>query len=173
MRSRLLVLAAAILSVSSFGVQQTQTKRNSYRLSTTRCHSAIDTSFMWNRGMSYGKGQFKFYPGFDKWMSVFPEEDRNAYPEVFNLPKGIYETILKKPLGIIFEEIEMGKGLYVQDIVDGSNAGFDRNVKRNDILVGITAVKVSKKVPNVALRFPCTGYPKPRLTHCYFADRWC
>lgn len=69
---------------------------------------------MWNAGLSFGKGTFKFYRNFDDWMKVFPDEDREAYPEVFNVPKGVYEVSLTKPLGIVFEEIEVGKGVYVQ-----------------------------------------------------------
>jgi hypothetical protein len=45
-------------------------------------------------------------------MGVFPKEDREAFPEIFNLPKGTYEVILSKPLGIVFEEIEPGKGCF-------------------------------------------------------------
>jgi PDZ domain len=97
---------------------------------------------MWNGGLSFGKGQFKFYDGFDKWMSVFPEQDRKAYPEVFEYPKGVYEVKLNKPLGIVFEEIETGKGIYVQDLVEGGNAAKDGSVQIGDVLVGITAVKV-------------------------------
>lgn len=109
---------------------------------TTAHATAVDTSFMWNRGLSFGKGQFKFYEGFDKWMSVFPEEDRQAYPDVFNYPTGVYEVRLRKPLGIVFEEIEMGKGLYVKELVTGGNAASQGDVKEGDVLVGITAVKV-------------------------------
>ena len=97
---------------------------------------------MWNRGLNYGKGDFKFYNGFDDYMSPFPQEDREAYPEVFNLPRGLYEVELLKPLGIIFEEIEIGKGLYVQDLAEGGNAEKSGKVKKGDVLVGITAVKV-------------------------------
>ena len=108
------------------------------RLSAT----AVDTSFMWNRGLSFGKGQFKFYEGFDKWMSVFPDEDRAEFPDVFNYPQGVYEVVLRKPLGIVFEEIELGKSLYVKDLVEGGNAAVQGDVKQGDVLVGITAVKV-------------------------------
>lgn len=109
---------------------------------TQHCATAIDTSFMWTAGLSFGKGQFKFYKSFDEWMKPFPDEDRIAYPEVFNLPKGVYEVKLLKPLGIVFEEIESGKGLYVQDLVEGGNAEIDGTIEVNDVLVGITAVKI-------------------------------
>jgi len=97
---------------------------------------------MWNRGLNFGKGQFKFYRGFDEWMEPFPEDDRQAYPDVFTLPKGLYEVRLTKPLGVVFEEIDVGKGLYVQDLVEGGNAAVEGTIQTGDILVGITAVKV-------------------------------
>ena len=97
---------------------------------------------MWNRGLSFGKGRFKFYEGFDQWMSVFPREDREANPEIFAFPQGVYEIKLNKPLGIVFEEIENGKGLFVQDLVADGNAAMTGRVQIGDVLVGITAVKV-------------------------------
>ena len=75
-------------------------------------------------------------------MKPFPEPDRQAYPEVFQLPKGLYEVQLDKPLGIVFEEISAGKGLYVKELVDGGNAARSGQIKVNDVLVGITAVKI-------------------------------
>jgi hypothetical protein len=141
MWANFLVFTTAVCSVSAF-VVQTNAPAKTFRPSNTLCHSAINTSFMWNGGNSYGKGQFKFYSDFDSWMSVFPEEDRKAYPEVFNLPKGVYEVKLNAPLGIVFEEIDFGKGLYVQDLVQGGNAAIEGSVKPDDILIGLTAVKV-------------------------------
>ena len=117
---------------------QERQRSSSSRLQATK----IDTTFMWNRGLNFGKGQFKFYKNFDDWMSVFPDEDRQAFPEVFNFPTGVYEVELTKPLGIVFEEIELGQGLYVQDLVEGGNAERDGRIQKGDVLVGITAVKV-------------------------------
>ena len=51
----------------------------------------------------FGKGPFKYY-NFDAFMSPFPAEDRETYPEMFALPKGVREVSLPKPLGIAFEE---------------------------------------------------------------------
>lgn len=75
-------------------------------------------------------------------MGVFPEEDRKAYPEIFSMPKGVYEVSLPKPLGIIFEEIEIGKGVFVQDLVEGGAAERQGKIQRGDVLIGITAIKV-------------------------------
>mmetsp|Transcript_7426 Transcript_7426/g.9659 ORF Transcript_7426/g.9659 Transcript_7426/m.9659 type:complete len:220 (-) Transcript_7426:213-872(-) len=109
----------------------------------TQCEaSTINTSFMWNAGLNFGKGEFKFYSNFEQWMAVFPEEDKKDFPEVFTLPNGVYEAQLLKPLGIVFEEIEIGEGLYVQDLVEGGNAEIEGTVKLGDILIGITAVKI-------------------------------
>jgi len=97
---------------------------------------------MWNRGNAYGKGDFRFYKSFDEWMSPFTA-DKDAYPELFSLPTVVYEAILDKPLGIVFEEIEIGKGVFVQDLVEDGNAKDDGTVQIGDELIGITAVKVS------------------------------
>jgi len=75
-------------------------------------------------------------------MKPFPAEDREEFPEVFNLPKGLYEVRLLKPLGIVFEEIEAGQGVFVQELVEGGNAAIEGTVQPGDILVGITAVKI-------------------------------
>jgi len=75
-------------------------------------------------------------------MSPFPQEDKDAFPEVFNLPKGTYEVSLLKPLGIVFEEIEVGKGLYVQDLVEGGNAAMSGKIRVGDVLIGMTAIKI-------------------------------
>ena len=105
-------------------------------------HAAFDASGMWPNGLGFGKGPFRFYKSFESWMSVFSEQDRQAYPELFNLPKGSYEVIMTKPLGIVFEEIEAGKGVYVQDLVQGGAADRQQKIQRGDVLVGITAIKV-------------------------------
>ena len=44
-------------------------------------------------------------------------ESAPRYPEMFSLPKGVYETKLPKPLGIAFEEREPGKGVVVDYLV--------------------------------------------------------
>lgn len=132
------------------------TSQRSRRL--TQYATAVDTSFMWNAGLNFGKGPFKFYSGFNEWMSAFPDEDRREFPDVFNLPKGTFEVRLQKPLGIVFEEIDAGRGLYVQDLVEGGNAEIEGSIKPNDVLVGITAVKI------VGAKF------ERRLIPCRFFD---
>jgi hypothetical protein len=114
---------------------------SAHATSLTACH-AFSVEGMWNRGLNFGKGPFKFFRGFEDWMSPFPEEDKKAYPEIFSLPKGCYEVDLDKPLGIIFEELEIGKGLFVQELVEGGNAERSGKVKVGDNLVAITAVKI-------------------------------
>jgi hypothetical protein len=111
-------------------------------MTSSSSSSQIDTSFMWNRGNAYGTGDFKFYNNFDDWMKVFPAEDRAANPELFALPAGVREVSLTKPLGIVFEEIDTGRGLYVQDLVEDGNAARSGQVQVNDVLVGMTATKV-------------------------------
>ena len=74
---------------------------------------------MWSGGLNFGKGEFRFYRSFGSFMSPFTEEDRQAFPEAFNLPEGVYEVSMVKPLGIVFEEIEAGEGVFVQELVVG------------------------------------------------------
>lgn len=129
------------LSPTRRGPTTTTTCPNGYTSSTLTA-TQIDTSFMWNRGLNFGKGDFKFYNSFDDIMSVFPPQDRAAYPDVFTLPPGLYEVVLSKPLGIVFEEIDAGRGLYVQDLVQDGNAALSGKVQVGDVLVGMTAVKI-------------------------------
>ena len=107
----------------------------------TAC-DALTVPGMWGAGLNFGKGDFAFYRNFDSFMKPFTPEDKEAFPEIFNIPKGIYEVSLTKPLGIIFEEIEVGKGVYVQDFVEGGLAERQGKIQKGDILVGITAVKI-------------------------------
>lgn len=104
--------------------------------------NALVVPGMWQGGNSFGKGDFKFYKNFDSWMSPFTDEDRAAYPEIFTIPKGVYEVGMTKPLGIVFEEIEAGKGVYVQELAEGGLAERMGKIQPGDVLVGITAIKV-------------------------------
>jgi len=112
---------------------------------------------MWNAGLNYGKGPFKFYKSFNDWMSPFPDEDREEFPEIFRLPKGVYEVSLRKPLGIVFEEIEAGEGVFVRDLAEGGNAERGGVVRVGDVLVGVTAVKVIGAKWERRL-LPCKGW---------------
>lgn len=76
-------------------------------------------------------------------MEPFPDEDRKAYPDMFKLPDGVYEVPLAKPCGIIFEEIEPNRGVYVADLVEGGNAENQGVIKKGDVLVGVTAIRVA------------------------------
>ena len=49
---------------------------------------------------------------------------------------------MTKPLGIIFEEIEAGEGVFVQDLVEGGLAEIQGQIQPGDVLIGVTAVKV-------------------------------
>ena len=97
---------------------------------------------MWGAGLNFGKGDFRFYKSFESFMKPFSAEDRQAFPEIFTLPKGVYEVSMTKPLGIVFEEIEAGKGVVVQDIVEGGLAELQGKIHVGDVLVGVTAVKI-------------------------------
>mmetsp|Transcript_17144 Transcript_17144/g.47477 ORF Transcript_17144/g.47477 Transcript_17144/m.47477 type:complete len:218 (-) Transcript_17144:209-862(-) len=107
----------------------------------TSCNSIVVPG-MWPIGLNFGKGEFKFYRSFDSFMNVFTDEDREAFPEVFNIPTGVFEVSMTKPLGIVFEEIEVGKGVYVKELVEGGMAERMGKIQPDDILVGVTAIKV-------------------------------
>ena len=79
-----------------------------------------------------------FYEGFDAWAAEYPQEDRDAYPELFKLPANCYEVILEKPLGIAFEEGEDG-GVVVDYLVEDGNAAKDGTIQSGDVLLATTA----------------------------------
>jgi|AntRauTorckE5430_2_1112549.scaffolds.fasta_scaffold03771_5 hypothetical protein len=134
---------AAGFSPSSIGKQQIMISIAGKATGSSSTElNQIKVPGMWNNGNSYGKGQFRFYKSFDSWMSPFPEEDREAFPELFKIPKGVYEFSMLKPLGIIFEEIQIGKGVVVQDLVEGGNAESMGVLQPGDILLAVTAIKV-------------------------------
>lgn len=109
----------------------------------------------------YGKGPFKFYNDFDSFMAPFPDEDREAYPEMFKLPEGVYEVKLQRPLGIAFEEVSAGRpnGVCVDYCVEGGNAEQSGKIKKGDVLIAVTAIKVfqarweRKLIPATQLEF--------------------
>lgn len=119
--------------------------------STTALCAQLTVPGMWGGGLNFGKGDFSFYKSFESFLKPFPEEDRAAFPEVFNLPKGVYEISLTKPLGIIFEEIEAGAGVFVQDLVEDGLAKRQGKVQVGDVLVGVTAIKVGRLI----FKAPC------------------
>jgi hypothetical protein len=117
------------------------TRKTKPKTSTTACY-ALTVPGMWGSGLNFGKGNFAFYKTFDAFMKPFTPEDREEFPEVFNLPKGVYEVSLTKPLGIVFEEIDAGKGIVVKDLVEDGLAARQGMIQPGDVLVGITAVKI-------------------------------
>jgi hypothetical protein len=123
--------------VAGFLVQQ---PANGGRYDTS-CH-ALSVPGLWTSGLNFASGSFGFYRSFDSFMRPFTPEDREAFPEVFNIPKGVYEVSMRKPLGIVFEEIEAGEGVYIQDLVEGGLADRQGKLQIGDILVGCTAIKV-------------------------------
>jgi len=132
------------ISVTNMFPSKASVSSSSMAKQSSALHSKSDfnTKFMWNSGGAYGKGDFKFYNNFQDWMSPFPDEDRELYPELFQLPKGVYEIVLPKPLGIVFEEVELGRGVYVCDLVEGGVAERQGFIEKDDVLIGITAIKI-------------------------------
>eukprot|EP01082_Thalassiosira_pseudonana_P015917 g14233.t1 g14233 contig9:1440461-1441174(-) len=131
------VLAAALLSgVYSFTPVAPSTV-------TSRGEGLEAVNGIWNTGNDFGKGKFRFFDGFDSYMKPFPDEDRELYPSMFQLPKGVYEVPLAKPCGIIFEEIEANRGVYIADLVENGNAERQGILKKGDVLVGVTAIRVA------------------------------
>ena len=118
--------------------------------------SRMQHSIGWD---GFGKGPFRFYEEFETFMSVFPDEDREEYPEMFSMPKGCYEVALERPLGIAFEEIVPGRGVQVDYLVEDGNAALSGAIKPGDTLYAVTAVKVfgaryeRKLIPCIDLEF--------------------
>jgi hypothetical protein len=125
-----------------FAAISTSTKGSSSCKRNEIVCNALTVPGMWGSGLNFGKGDFSFYRSFDAFMKPFAPEDRESFPEIFNLPKGVYEVSLTRPLGIVFEEIAAGKGVYVQDLVEDGLAAQQGKIQKGDILVGITAVKI-------------------------------
>lgn len=139
---KILLLAVSAGSVHAFVGPSTTLKSQSSASFDTACHESLTVPGMWGSGLNFGKGEFTFYKSFDSFMRPFTDEDKAAFPEVFNLPKGVFEVSMTKPLGIIFEEIEAGEGVFVQDLVEGGLAEIQGQIQPGDVLIGITAVKV-------------------------------
>lgn len=129
------VVVSTVVSVEAFA--QVPPRRLS---SSSALHSV---NGIWNTGNDFGKGKFRFYEGLDSYMKPFPDEDRELYPEMFKLPKGVYEVSLAKPCGILFEEIEPNRGVFIQDLVEGGNAERQGILQKDDLLVGVTAIQIS------------------------------
>ena len=132
----LLLARSSLLSVEAFAPA-----RSALPSSTQSALQAV--SGIWNSGNDFGKGKFRFYEGLESYMEPFPDEDRELYPEMFKLPKGVYEVQLAKPCGILFEEIEPNRGVYIQDLVEGGNAERQGILQKDDVLIGVTAVQIS------------------------------
>ena len=82
------------------------------------------------------------------------------------------QVSLPKPLGIAFEEVEPGQGVVVDYLVEGSNAEQCGRIQPGDILIAVTAYKVSP----MPTRLPCLAvYPPilhpPVLPPCAPLDR--
>ena len=73
------------------------------------------------------------------------------------------QVALPKPLGIAFEEVEPGKGVVVDYLVEGSNAEQCGRIQPGDILIAVTAYKVSP----MTSRLPCLSVT---LSGCVSTD---
>lgn len=138
-----------VTPVTPIGTFLTHSRRRNYiNLSPstpTALHmNAISSSGLWNVGAQFGKGPFRFFRSLDEWMKAFPDEDRVAFPELFQLPTGVIEVSLPKPLGLLLEEVEPGRGVKVEGFVSDGNAErlASNLIQPGDVLVGITAVKI-------------------------------
>lgn len=164
------LLAVSARSVNAFVGPSTALKSQSSSSFDTACHESLTVPGMWGSGLNFGKGEFIFYKNFDSFMKPFTDEDKADFPEVFNLPKGVFEVSMTKPLGIIFEEIEAGQGVFVQDLVEDGLAAIQGRVQPGDVLIGITAVKVvGGKEKVVGYEVPtetCLGFSIFFLIYC-------
>lgn len=134
------LLAALLSAAEGFSLPTATIQQHRDRSSSSSLNAV---NGIWNTAGDFGKGKFRFYEGLDSYMKPFPDEDRELYPEQFKLPKGVYEVPLAKPCGILFEEIEPNRGVYIQDLVEGGNAARQGILKPDDILIGVTAIQIA------------------------------
>merc|ERR1719223_573034 len=99
--STMLLLSLLLVSSSmtdAFAPTSTGTATTTATTRTQQLFSSkFDTRGMWNNGNAFGKGDFRFYKSQADWMKPFPEEDKASFPELFTLPKGVYEVSTVKP----------------------------------------------------------------------------
>merc|ERR1719331_1274410 len=88
--------------------------------------------------MEFGKGFGSYYSGWEDWVKEYPQEDRDAYPELFRLPEKCYEVEINKPLGIAFIENGDG-GVCVDYLVEDGNAAKSGIIQPGDVLLATTA----------------------------------
>ena len=89
-------------------------------------------------------------------MSVFPDEDREEYPDMFELPEGCFEVALKRPLGIAFEEVVPGRGVLVDYLAEGGNAEASGKIEKGDVLMAVTAMKAPSSMSRFERKLiPC------------------
>jgi len=126
-------------------------------LGTRAGHAAMQHSKGWD---DFGKPPFNFYKGFEEFMAVFPDEDRESYPDMFKMPEGCYEVSLPKPLGIAFEEVVAGQGVVVDYLVEESNAEKCGKIQPGDILIAVTAFKAPSAMSRHERKLiPCRTLP--------------
>ena len=70
---------------------------------------------------------------------------------------------LPKPLGIAFEEVQPGQGVLVDYLLEGSNAEQCGRIQPGDILVAVTAYKVSPISSRLPCLSPCLAVYPPIL----------
>jgi hypothetical protein len=83
MKSQPFLLSAFVAGVAAFVPNQSGRINNRF---DTSCN-ALSVPGMWGSGLNFGKGDFGFYKSFDSFMRPFAPEDREAFPEIFNIPK--------------------------------------------------------------------------------------
>lgn len=147
LKKTILLASSAVLlcrDAAAFVRPASHASASSFSSSSSSKTTALEAvNGIWNTGNDFGKGKFRFYDGLESYMKPFPDEDRDQFPEMFKLPHGVYEVPLAKPCGILFEEIEPNRGVYVQGLVEGGNAERQGVLREGDVLVGVTAVQIS------------------------------
>ena len=84
----------------------------------------------------------RFYMGYNYEGNYGPPSGINE------LPDGVYEVTLPKPLGIGFEEFTAGRadgggsGVFVNVLVEDGNGAKSGQIAVGDHLVGVTAVRI-------------------------------
>ena len=91
---RLLAKSYAIFLVTVVVISQNSLKNRYIPSKPTSTNlKAVQSSGLWNAGLKFGNGPFRYYDGFDKWMEPFPQEDCDAMPEYFQIPEGEMKSL--------------------------------------------------------------------------------
>mmetsp|Transcript_41634 Transcript_41634/g.96264 ORF Transcript_41634/g.96264 Transcript_41634/m.96264 type:complete len:215 (+) Transcript_41634:150-794(+) len=113
----------------------------------TQTHTVMMAGPSFSKAPKYFQEPFERSPNFGDPANNY--WGRDAFEAKYSYPPndmndGVYEVILRKPLGIVFEENVPGaaEGVRVVELVEGGNADLSGAIAPGDVLVGVTGIRV-------------------------------